>query len=90
MELNKESAITFTFRNLWRGILCLFICKDVCGQNLDHHFAEDPLSRASGERLWRNMLGYGVSRPPKVILKDVLGGVLNPKHYYRAIGAAEK
>ncbi len=72
------------------GYYAYLYAKMCAAQIWTTHFAEDPLSRASGERLWRNMLGYGVSRPPKVILKDVLGGVLNPKHYYRAIGAAEK
>jgi len=71
------------------GYYAYLYAKMCAAQIWTSHFSEDPLSRASGERLWRNMLGYGVSRPPKLILKDMLGGALDPKHYYRAIGAAE-
>ena len=72
------------------GYYAYLYAKMCAAQIWTTHFAEDPLSRVSGERLWRNMLGYGVSRPPKVILSDLLGGVLDPKHYYRAIGVAEQ
>jgi Zn-dependent oligopeptidase len=53
------------------------------------HFAEDPLSRAAGERLWKHLLAYGVSRPPRATLRDLLGGALDPRHYYRALVARD-
>ena len=36
-------------------------------------FAADSLSRSSGERLWRDLLGHGGARDPQTMLKEVLG-----------------
>lgn len=36
-------------------------------------FANNSLSRSSGERLWRDLLGHGGAREPQSMLKEVLG-----------------
>jgi hypothetical protein len=65
----------------------------------NHLFKADPLSRssvspfpllshphrASGLRLWKDMLRYGSSKPPLEILEEVGGGSLDPSYLMREL-----
>ena len=65
------------------GYYAYLYAKMYAAQIWDLQFEKDPLSRASGERLWKDMLGYGVSRDPKKLLTDLCEGKdLDPTHYY--------
>jgi len=43
-------------------------------------FASDPLSRRAGEMLWHEMLQYGASKPPLVMLEKLGKGKLNASY----------
>ena len=68
------------------GYYAYLYAKMCAAQIWERHFEQDPLSRNAGEHLWHNLLRYGVSRKPSDTLVDMLGGPLEPRHYFHGIG----
>ena len=52
------------------------------------HFEADPLNRDAGRFLNEKLLSYGSSRPPALLLKDLVGDKLDPSHYLSQIFSA--
>ena len=53
-------------------------------------FEANSLSRTSGERLWRDLLGHGGAREPKSMLKDVLGREPSEEALFISLGGQKK
>ena len=49
-------------------------------------FINDPFSNKEGINLWNKMLRHGVSRSPKMMLREMCGDDdIDPVHYFKSI-----
>ena len=49
-------------------------------------FLKNPLSKQSGHEMWNNMLQYGASKDPQVILDSLLDGdKLDPTYFIKSL-----
>lgn len=51
---------------------CAF-CRCFAAETWRQHFASDPLSRDAGDHLRRNLLQLGGARPPRALVRGLLG-----------------